>query len=115
MPPPVARATTSATTPITRDKLRAAPAGAHRPCGLAVAELGRRALGRHDVQVEAGAELEPREMGEARHDVDPPAERVGPLWGGADPQVERWVGAEPATEAGEPLGGGAGARGARGL
>ena len=37
-----------------------------------VAQVRGRPLGRLDVDADAGAELEPRELGQARHDVDPP-------------------------------------------
>ena len=47
-----------------------------------------------------GAELEPGEVGEARHDVDPPAEVLGAARRGADPQVQRRGGAEAARRAG---------------
>src|SRR5947209_9617116 len=39
-----------------------------------VAQLRRRLLGIDDVEADAGAELEARGVGQARHDVDAPAE-----------------------------------------
>ena len=56
-------------------------------------------LGSHHAEVQAGAELEPGEVGQPRQDVDPPAEVVGALRRGADPQVQRRRGAEPAAQA----------------
>ena len=64
-----------------------------------VAQLCGRLLGRDDVEVHPGAELEPGEVGEARHDVDPPAEVVGAARRGAHPQVQRRRGAEAAPQA----------------
>ena len=50
--------------------------------------LGR-VLRRQHVQVHAGADLEARELGEARHHLDAPAEALGVPRRGAHPHVER--------------------------
>ena len=68
-----------------------------------VAQLGGGLLGRDDVEVHAGAELEAGEVRQARHDVDPPAEVLGVARRGAHPQVQRRAGAEPAREAPQPV------------
>ena len=47
----------------------------HRASGRP--QLRRGLLGRDDAQVDAGAELEPGEVGQPRQDVDPPAEVLG--------------------------------------
>src|SRR5215211_3514890 len=51
------------------------------------AQLGGGLLGRDDAEVHAGAELEPRELGEPRQDVDPPAEVLRAARSGADPEI----------------------------
>src|SRR5512132_2621272 len=66
-----------------------------------LAQLGGRLLGRHDVEVHAGAELEPGHVRQARDDVDAPAEVIGVERGGADPEVQRRDVAQLAPEAGQ--------------
>src|SRR5436305_316779 len=62
---------------------------------ISVAQLRRHLLWRHDVECKPGAELEAGEMGQARQDVDPPAEVLRSARRSADPQVERRARAEP--------------------
>ena len=53
-----------------------------------------RVLGSEHVQVHAGADLEPGELGEPRHDLDAPAEARRVAGRRAHPHVQRWQRAE---------------------
>src|SRR3954454_20859718 len=74
------------------------PRAQYNACPSDLAKLLCGDLGRDHAQMHARAELEPREVGQPRQDVDPPAERVGAAGRGADPQVEGRRGAEPAAQ-----------------
>src|SRR4051794_6935371 len=75
------------------------PCAQYNGCPLDVPKLLRCNLGSDHAQVHARAELEAGEVGQPRQDVDPPAEVVGAAGRGADPQVQRRRGAEPAAQA----------------
>jgi hypothetical protein len=87
--------------PPAADRRRAWHHGLHRRlvaravAASGVAQVRRSPLRRVDAEVHAGADLETGEVGEARHDVDAPAEVVGAARGGAHPQVQRRRSAQP--------------------
>ena len=80
-----------------REQAEQADARRSRGCSLAAdvgrsrrpAQLAGRPLGRHDVDVQAGAQLEAGEACEPRQDVDVPVEVVRAARRGAHPEVER--------------------------
>src|SRR5262245_15602347 len=65
------------------------------------AEVPGSSLGRIDVHLDPGAELEPGADGESRHQVDVPTEVVGPAGSGANPQVQLRRGPEEGGERSE--------------
>src|SRR4051794_27672391 len=81
----------SASSPTDVEARMARATTATDPLGLParLAQLRSRLPGRDDVEVHAGPELEAGEVGQARDDVDAPAEVLGTARRGAHPQVQR--------------------------